>query len=314
MIRIIFALFALLCAQALHADYQDGLDAYSKGYYRAAMEEWMAVVEAPASDVNPRIYAESHYAIAKLYWEGSGTPRDYYRSREWLEKAATLGHEGAMAKLGYLYTDGISVQQDFGEAFRWYQEAARLGDVDGLYNLGIFYLNGWGTEPDRVMAKQYLAAASAQGDSTAEEALQQVMAMEPLAPVKKVENQPGLEVNTEVLSQTESEPPAAELLIRDEDWILSRNPAHYTIQAIGLSDLHKLVGLAEAHESLAPFATYTVQRDSKPIHLLIQGAYPSVEEARAARDRFPRGINRPDKVWIRQFGKIQELIRRDRGL
>ena len=51
-----------------------------------------------------------------------------------------------------------------------------------------------------------------------------------------------------------------------------------------------------------------MQKTSRPIHVLIQGNYTSVEDARAARDTFPNAINSPERVWIRQFKKIQELI------
>ena len=172
----LFFCILLLVPSLIHADYQTGLNAYANGDYKLAMQEWQAVVKQPPTAVNPAIYVETHYAIAKLYWQGQGVTRDYYKAYDWLLKAAKLGHAGAMAKLGYLYTDGITVQQDFNQAFEWYSKAARLGDVDGLYNLGIFYLNGWGTEQDTTMAKQYLAAASAQGDEAAEQALQQLLA------------------------------------------------------------------------------------------------------------------------------------------
>ena len=174
----LFFCILLLIPTLINADYQTGLNAYANGDYKLAMQEWQAVVKQPPTAVNPAIYVETHYAIARLYWQGQGVPRDYYKAYDWLLKAAKLGHAGAMAKLGYLYTDGITVQQDFHQAFEWYSKAARLGDVDGLYNLGIFYLNGWGTEQDTTMAKQYLAAASAQGDEAAEQALQQLLAMD----------------------------------------------------------------------------------------------------------------------------------------
>ena len=318
---------------ALSADYQDGLNAYSEGRFDEAMAQWMDVAGSEASMVNPYVYAETHYAIARLYWEGAGTVRDYYAAREWLEKAAALDHAGAMAKLGFMYTDGLSVPQDFTRAFHWYEESARRGNVDGLYNLGIFYLNGWGTQQDRTLAKQYLAAASAQGDEAAEQALQQLMSEERAlaAEAPADDAKPGgdgiPEVENEVANSDaqrpapieERSPPAQPVpavqpdpAVHPENWILQREPSHYTIQAIGLRDRQKLEGLAEAHADLRPFAIYQTQRYSAPIHVLVQGDYPSVEAARAARDRFPRGINSPANVWIRQFDKVQAVIRADR--
>ena len=308
---IFFPLFSL----TLQADYQTGLDAYTIGDYQTAMKEWTAVAEGPATAVNPLVYVETHYAIAMLYWQGQGVPRDFYQAHEWLLKAANLNHAGAQAKLGYLYTDGISVHQDFDQAFEWYSKAAKQGDIDGQYNLGIFYLNGWGTEQDTTMAKMYLAAASAQGDEAAEEALRELMSD------SSVHHDESVRANsfaTQLDQQNESrmnsllrdDVPQIDV-IQNEAWILTQPPNHYTIQVIGLSSPEKLKALINDHNNLAPFAIYTVQRSSNPIHVLLQGNYPDVDAARRARDNFPPGINRPDEVWIRQYGKIQELIAKE---
>ena len=89
---------------------------------------------------------------------------------------------------------------------------------------------------------------------------------------------------------------------------MAQPPNHYTIQVIGLSTQEKLKALIEGHENLAPWAIYTVQAETRPIHVLVQGNYPTVEQARTARDNFPRAISKPGDVWIRQFVKVQELI------
>lgn len=289
---IYFLIFILLFSSSINDDYQTGLDAYAIGDYQTAMKKWTAVVEGPASAVDPLVYVETHYAIAMLYWQGEGVPRDFHKSYEWLLKAAHLNHAGAQAKLGYLYTDGVAVPRDFNMAFEWYSKAAKQGDIDGQYNLGIFYLNGWGTEQDTTLAKMYLAAASAQGDEAAEQAL---------AGANNVEAPPPVEAISFAIND-------AETPIRDEAWILSQNPDQYTIQVIGLSTTERLKALINGHDNLAPFAIYTVQRGSSPIQVLIQGSYADIDAARSARDIFPREINPPDQVWIRQFGKIQELI------
>ena len=314
---IYFLIFILLFSSSINIDYQTGLDAYAIGDYQTAMKKWTAVVEGPATAVDPLVYVETHYAIAMLYWQGQGVPRDFHKSYEWLLKAANLNHAGAQAKLGYLYTDGVAVPRDFNMAFEWYSKAAKQGDIDGQYNLGIFYLNGWGTEQDTTMAKMYLAAASAQGDEAAEQALvgANSFANNEEANDEEVKNDE-LQIN---LLPRDVEAPLLvgansfainddETSIRDEAWILSQNPNHYTIQVIGLSTTEKLEALIDGHDNLAPFAIYVVQRSSSPIQVLIQGSYADVDAARTARDNFPREINPPDQVWIRQFGKIQELI------
>jgi hypothetical protein len=267
------------------ADYQAGLDAYTAGRYSTAMEQWQAVATGGRQDENPVIYAEAHYAIAMLYWQGQGVLQDYQQAYDWLVKAAGMNHAGAQAKLGYLYTDGNVVPQDLNRAFEYYEKAARQGDVDGQYNLGIFYLYGWGTEQDTTMSKQYLAAASVQGDEAAEGALQILLAGE----TGPADNRGST--------------------ILDESWILAQDPSHYTLQVIALGSYEKVEALVQGYDQLAPFAIYAVPGDSRPLYILLQGNYAQLDAALTARDTFPRGIQKADQLRIRQFGKVQELVK-----
>jgi len=334
------------------ADYQTGLDAFSLGDYATAMTEWRAVTDGPATAVNPAIYVEAHYAVAMLYWQGQGVAQDYGRAREWLLKAARMNHAGAQAKLGYMYTDGVTVPQDYGQALEWFQQAARGGNVDGLYNLGIFYLYGWGVEQDATLAAQYLAAASAQGDPEAEEALQRVLAQireeapsrvpaleelpEPEAePVGELpeptaesvgansfairkshianefaptgQDEPSGESGKEFVP-TENTAVEEEPVLLDEEWIRAQNPQHYTIQVMALRSRDKVQEFMEDYKAFAPFAVFTVQKGSAPLHVMLQGSYPDVASARAAKERFPRQIQQQDALWIRRFEMVQRLL------
>jgi tetratricopeptide (TPR) repeat protein len=337
----------LLLASTVAADYQAGLNAFSVGDYETAMQEWQAVVEGPPDAVVPTIYAETHFAIATLYWRGLGVEQDYAAARDWLLKAAELGHANAQAKLGFMYTDGLGVRQDYPTALSWFEQAAAGGSVDGLYNLGIFYLYGWGVEADRTMAKQYLAAASALGDTASEDALQQLLAEERAAEARReaeraarlqrrepplivLEDVPGEDVavsetkteedsNREIIQQDiadnskVSEVEDASSPVRDEAWILAQDPENFTIQVMALDSAERLLELIEGHEALAPFGIYRLENDGRPLFVLVQGVFEDVEAARAARDAFPRRLQRPSRVWIRRFEKVQELIRAERG-
>lgn len=267
------------------ADYQAGLDAYNAGHYTTAMEQWQAVAAGTRLDETPAIYAEAHYAIAMLYWRGKGVVQDDQQAYDWLVKAAGMNHAGAQAKLGYLYAVGDMAPQDLDKAFEYYVKAARQGDIDGQYNLGIFYLYGWGADRDTILAKQYLAAASAQGDEAAEQALQRLLADE-IEPAETKDS-----------------------TILYESWILAQNPNHYTLQVIVLSSREKVEALVQGYDQLAPFAMYTPLGNSRPVYILLQGSYAQLDAARTARDTFPRAIQKADQLWIRQFGKVQELVK-----
>lgn len=327
----LFALL-LLAFEPAYSDYQDGLNAYSVGQYRRAMREWLDVVEGPADAVVPTIYAESHFAIAMLYWKGEGVPRDYFEAQRWLLRAAELGHAGAMAKIGYMYTDGLTVDQDYAEAIEWFRKAAAKGNADGLYNLGVFYLYGWGTEPDRTMAKQYLASASALGDVAAERALQNLLAEDEatahvdttppeLAGAESADSLEGASIPTQPMGADappiQAEEPVEPLVgdderrpvVADETWILEQDPDHYTIQVMALKSEAVLREQIEGFEHLAPYAIYRLPNDGDPLYVLVQGRYETVEAARAARDSFPRPVQAPEDVWIRRFAMVQGRIR-----
>jgi hypothetical protein len=298
-----FFLALTFLTQSVFADYQTGLDAYNNHDYATALREWKVVATGPPVAVSRGILAESNYAIGMLYWQGQGVATDYGEAFIWLQRAANMGHAGAQDKLAYLYTEGIGVAQSYASAFEWFKKAAGQGSIDGQYNLGIFYLNGWGTEQNITMAAQYLAAASAQGDVAAEEELQKLL---PLIAAQKGNE---VVVMDEALSTTAIHP---ESILLPENWILAQDPNLYTIQVIGLRSKPDLENLVRGYDKLTPFASYTLQRDSRPIYMLLQGVYPSVEATRAARDNFPNAIQKPEDVWIRKYGKVQELIRSSR--
>jgi hypothetical protein len=314
-LRTALILTIFLLTQPLFADYQSGLDAYNAGNYKTARHEWIAVIATPPGKVSPAIYAETNYAIGMLYWMGQGVKNDYNQASNWIQKAADLNHAGAQAKLGYLYTQGITVPQNYETAFQWFSKAAKQGDIDGQYNLGIFYLNGWGTEQNKTMAAQYLAAASAQGDADAEQALINLLPIIPI-PTNNVTlaqartATPNSEPNNAQRHSGEGRdlPTPPEPFINPPTWILNQNSTHYTIQVIGLRSKEALQDLIQNHQNLTPYATYTLQKNNKPLHILIQGIYPTVESARQAKAQFPTAIQPPKNVWIRKFGKIQELI------
>ena len=64
------------------------------------------------------------------------------------------------------------------------------------------------------------------------------------------------------------------------------------------------------HAELAPWAIYTVTGSRGTVHVLVQGDYADVESARAARDAFPRRVQKTDQLWIRRFAMVQALLER----
>ena len=103
------------------------------------------------------------------------------------------------------------------------------------------------------------------------------------------------------------------MAVRDEAWILAQDPEQFTIQVMALDSPERLLELLEGHDELAPFAIYRLENDGRPLFVLVQGVYADVEAARAARDAFPRRVQRPSRTWIRRFEMVQRLIRAEAG-
>ncbi len=101
------------------ADFAQGLAAYDGGDYRTAFEEWRALAEAGD--------AEAQTALAALYFEGQGTPKDAAAALRWYRRAAEQGDAVAQQNLGDFYALGRGVARDLVSAYVWLSLAAAQG-------------------------------------------------------------------------------------------------------------------------------------------------------------------------------------------
>jgi DamX protein len=97
-------------------------------------------------------------------------------------------------------------------------------------------------------------------------------------------------------------------LLQDEAWIREQDPNRYTIQVIALSSLPRLEQLVHGFEDAGPFAFFVVQKNSKPLYVLLQGSYPDAKSAHAAGARIPAAMQNRDELWIRRFDGVQRSL------
>ena len=77
-----------LSVPVLAADLQAGQDAYDRGDYATALEEWRPLAEQG--------HAEAQFNVGALYrWAIKGVPHDYMKSFKWFRRAAEQGHLSA---------------------------------------------------------------------------------------------------------------------------------------------------------------------------------------------------------------------------
>ena len=109
-------------------------------------------------------HASSQYQLGLMLLEGAGIGRDRAQAVQWLERAASQGHEGALAHLNGMAAGGdVAAHLALGliardharggrAAVRHLRAAAAAGDPQGLLALGELYLAGDALEPDAAYA------------------------------------------------------------------------------------------------------------------------------------------------------------------
>lgn len=135
---------------------------------------------------------EAELCVAKMYFTGWGTSRDFNQAFTWNSKAAVSGSQAgksevgkaymlgtgvfkdtkraqgiflslinqgympAASSLGEMYMYGYGVSTDLKKAFTWYQKAATSGDPEAEWQLGMMFKNGFGTKANMSLARQWL--------------------------------------------------------------------------------------------------------------------------------------------------------------
>ena len=86
-------------------------------------------------------------ALAGLYQQGRGVPKDLARAAGLYQRAAELGNAEAQYNLGNLYLLGEGVARDDDWAFTWFRAAARQGHALARHNVEEFYRSAGVTPP-----------------------------------------------------------------------------------------------------------------------------------------------------------------------
>jgi TPR repeat protein len=115
-LKTLIALFLSLSLMSIaYADFNDGWDAYNKGDYKSAVNEWRSV--ARKGD------ASAQNNLALMYEKGKGVLKDYKQAVKWYRKAADQGDASAQNNLGVMYANGEGVLKSMTQAKFWIQKA-----------------------------------------------------------------------------------------------------------------------------------------------------------------------------------------------
>ena len=104
MIRTILTAFLLLVSIPASAGFKEGVDAFKRADYAAALREFEPL--AIAGD------ASAQTNLGLLYSKGIGVPQNDAEAVKWYRYAAEQGHAVAQNNLGALYINGLGGPKD----------------------------------------------------------------------------------------------------------------------------------------------------------------------------------------------------------
>jgi hypothetical protein len=153
---------ALLAAGPAIADVKAGVDAWGRGEFKKAVEEW----RGPAVAGDP----DAQFNLGQAYKLGRGVPVDLGMAEEWYRKAAVQAHPQAEDNYGLTLFQNNKRDQ----ATPWLEKSAARGEPRAQFVLGTMYFNGDSVKRDWVRAYALMTRASAAGLPQASSTLAQM--------------------------------------------------------------------------------------------------------------------------------------------
>lgn len=133
------------------ADVKDGVEAWDRGDYKKAVEEWRRAAIAGDPD--------AQFNLGQAYKLGRGVPVDFALAEQWYGKAALQGLPRAEDSYGLaLFQNG---KHD--EAVPWLEKSVARGEPRAQLVLGTMLFNGDSVQRDWVRAYALLSRSSAAG-------------------------------------------------------------------------------------------------------------------------------------------------------
>lgn len=160
--RAMLLIAGLLVAAPALADTKDGVDAWERGDYKAAVDQWRAA----AAKGDP----DAMFNLGQAYKLGRGVPADSWKAQDYYRQASEKGHDVAADNYGLaLFQNGKPR-----EAIPYLEKASERGDARAQYILGTMLFNGIDIKKDWVRAYALLTRSDRSGLPQAKSALAQM--------------------------------------------------------------------------------------------------------------------------------------------
>ena len=156
------AMVAVLGAVPAAADVKAGVDAWSRGDYTTAIDQWRPL--AIAGD------ADAQFNLAQAYKLGRGVTLDPALAESWFRKAALQGHVQAQDNYGL----ALFQANKKADALPWLEKSVARGEPRTQLVLGTMLFNGDAVPRDYPRAYALMSRASTSGLQSASQTLAQM--------------------------------------------------------------------------------------------------------------------------------------------
>jgi len=126
--------------------------------------------------------AQAQLALAQMYKNGQGVPKNDELAFELFLKAAKQGDAQAQYEVAHMYKNGLGTSKNLEVTFEWFQKAAVQDHAMAQYYLGLMYDVGYGVPQNKELAVEWFLKASENGAPDAKLALEMCFACNKGAP------------------------------------------------------------------------------------------------------------------------------------
>ncbi len=95
--------------------------------------------------------------------------------------------------------------------------------------------------------------------------------------------------------------------IYQEEWLMTQNPNHYTVQLMGSGREADIIEFVQRHQLKGKLAYFRGLSQGKDWYSLVSGVYPDFRSANEAASRLSKKLN-GSSPWVRRIGNIRILL------
>lgn len=186
-------------------------------------------------------------------------------------------------------------QGKYAQAIPMLQQLSSSGDAVASYNLAMIYQKGLGVNRDGERAKSYMVRAAQRGLVDGYTHLSSKSVRPAIKPVSNINT-----LNTIALN------------ITPQDWVMTQNPGHYTLQLASSTNAELIKKYFEENGLAQKAGYYMDVREGENWYALVYGSFSSVKEANDAIANLPPDLKKWSP-WVRKLKNVQQIIRRNQG-